>query len=296
MGLIPIDSERFYRLDTTYNGQTVDRWEFVANEGFALDNCNRPDIPTVTPSPVFNGTPGSATPYATAQTNTATASRTPTITTTSTATATASRTPTATRTPFPTATFPPGCDDPPAEDYAECQLVRLQQTQIALMETMLAPTATWVASTLQPTPTYIPMDVLFEDMCEFEPCYTARVGVREMGVMLETAQASMNVPCSALPWTDGGSTGLFEMGLPQADVAAGFCWFVERYQPVKFLVNAAWYALNALFLVWYFLYTLRRLAGMGGRSWDMAESDSGKTMEVKDFGGVAHARHVNKKK
>jgi hypothetical protein len=271
-----LSSNNWYYLTPVYGGVTVDRWRIQAISTVAYARvCSRTDVPTVVPTATQSLTPGSVTPYVTGGTWTPTPTRTPTSTATSTSTGTPSSTPTNTRTSTPTPTFPPGCDPPPPEDYAECELIRLQLTEIALRQTMDAPTATWVAPTMRPTATYIPMDAPFDEFCSFEPCYTTRAGVDAVRTMVEAGQSIDEVPCTNLPWIGNEPSGDIDVSLPMADVAVGYCWFVERYQPFKPFVNAAWYVLNGLFLLWYFLYSLRRLAGMGGRGWPSLGGSTG---------------------
>lgn len=205
---------------------------------FVLQVCAAPAVPppTLTPTPGLFLTPSATfTPTATA-TGTITPTNTPTVT----------QTPTA----VPTSTPPPTCLTPgPHEDSAECAILELLQTP---------PAVTIPAPYVSPVPNF---STAIAVICERDPCATlGDVGdrVRDIYDVLHDHQDAP--PCDAIEIPElynappGG-----EFKLPQAQVAQGFCAFIDWMEPIRRSMRA--FSLVVLLFVFarYLVLTARRM-------------------------------------
>lgn len=207
---------------------------------------------TATPTPTA-GTPTATAPVFGTPTNT----RTPTATRTATPTRTATRTPTATFTPRPTATTNPSCATPENEDAAECVIIDLMNTEIAIQETIAAgqnPTPMLETPIQAPTTTPGTISDAVALFCDRDPCYTVALARDTLLWTVNYISQQDTAPgCEGLmmlPAEDGPTN--FHI---QPDLSVGFCGFLYVTRNFRSIFRLA----SVLFFILAFLFFLRNL-------------------------------------
>lgn len=215
-------------------------------------------------SAAVTSTPSPTSPLLTTPTNT----RTPTVTRTPSATPTGtllpSPTSTTTNTPTtaPTATLIPTCLTPDSEDSGECVLIGLEQTQVALMQTITAPYVT-APPVLFQTSTPISADnvqTVVALACTKDPCYNYTrlkdVTTQSMSVFLE----ANNDVCAAPSFPFDFAPGLFGIGTYMATwFPTAVCFVIDITTPIRTIMRFL-SVIGVFFMLWkYYIRTTRRL-------------------------------------
>lgn len=247
----------FYQQVAGFSLTTVARsGEFYIDSGGLLRNgspmslviCPRGGFGTSTPTPTL-GTPTPTAPIFGTPTNT----RTPTRTPTNTRTPTSTRTPTATYTPRPTPTISFTCLTPVNEDAAECIIIDLQNTQIAIQETIAAALNPTIESfTPQPAPTVVAsIDAAISLICDRDPCYTVALAKDVLFWTVDYVSKQDTAP---------GCEGLMILPPPDAethfqlpsDLSVGFCGFLyvtRNFRSLFRLVSVFFFIIGFLFFL-----------------------------------------------
>lgn len=194
---------------------------------------------------------------------TATPTRTPTVTRTPTSTPTGtllpSVTPTASATPtiVPSATRPPNCATPDSEDSGECALIDGQQTQIALMQTVVAAqTALPFPEMTTPTP-FNPDTIIAE--CNYEPCHAFSEVKETITDVLESMDQNAS-GCVSPPFLVSLGGGSFGLGAYQAVWDQSFCWVVDISTSIREVMR--FLSLIAFAFI-FFRYIIRHVRRLG---------------------------------
>lgn len=210
--------------------------------------------PTITSTPGVFGTP----------TYTRTPTSTPTSTNTPTGTILPSSTPTVTPTPTddPTPTLISTCLTPESEDSAECVLIGIGQTQVALQQTLVAPYST--PGPLTPVITRVPpsgsASTVVAALCSKDPCYNLmRMNEIATGSLTVFTLADDNV-CRAPTFPFAFGTGLFGIGnYIQVGFGNTICWFIDTTTPVRNIMRFL-SIIGVFFMLYkYYVRTVRRL-------------------------------------
>lgn len=233
---------------------TFVRWSSV--NPFVLQLCSIPAVPpttTATINPVATLTP-TLTP-----TPTRTATSTPTGTLTPSSTPTASNTPTVVPSTTPNAT----CLTPAGEDEAECIIIGLEQTQIALQQTMAAPVLTPLPldiTTSTPVFNEVAVSTVVAALCTKDPCYNLQKFRDTVTVSLDIFAQVDSSQCHQLAFPFDFGSGQFSIG-PEMATTFGdtVCWFVELTTPIRNIMRFL-SVIGVFFMLWqYYTRTMRRL-------------------------------------
>lgn len=191
---------------------------------------------------------------------------TPSPTETSTGTLTPSPTQTRTNTPVPsntpTRTAVTTCLTPAGEDTAECVIIGLQLTQIALQQTMAAPIPTPAA--LTPVITRAENSGSFSTVvavaCTKDPCYNI---VRMNDLVKDSLTlftAVDNSVCSVPSFPFAFGTGLFGIGnYVEVGFSNAVCWVIDITTSIRTIMRFLSVVAVFFMLYKYYIRTVRRL-------------------------------------